>query len=1517
MASSMINGERRWAATRRSGMTVLGKVAVPKPVNLPSQKLENHGLDPNVEIVPKGTLSWGSRPSSSGSNAWGSSVLSPKADGSNASPSHISSRPSSSGGTRPSTAGSEKAHDSIPNAWGSNLRPSSASGPLMSSHTSLTSLRPRSAETRPGSSQLSRFAEPIAENSGPQDAAAGSAEKSRITSSVNDRFSLSSGDFPTLGSDNESSRKNHVADGRPRSPSGKLSSVTEHTESTRDAPSNAEVKGGISTNSWRNNNPQNDGPRPVMERWHREPHPYQNPNVPSHHYESWHGAPGVNAPAGWLRGPQVAPPYGGPVPPGGFPMEPFPYFRPQVAPPVLPNPHTVPSHGPGQHGPHPKNGDFYRPHVGDSYGRPAMPMRPGFYPGPMAYDGYYGPPMGYCNPNERDLPFMGMPPGPPMFNRHPNPNAADPSNSHGRSTEARAPEQAEFGPDDSRGSRKALTQQDNGWNKNNEEGKWGDRSTNNAASGKQRDLPPPMLRESAWGNDEKNDRTIYKKGSPGEEASAQSLQSGSGHANLAVQDLTPMTDAVASSRDHALIQKIEGLNAKVRASDGKHDPVSGFNREEQHKVARLANVMPSHLINEAGRVVVYLERPRGAEAGTASATVMTRASELGVLNRGTHVKGRVHGQDMDGWHKKNPPSVSSNISSGATSGTSTDAQDQENTLVPSKGNNGGRDDVLVPGFDDTQRAKMKEIAKQRAIQLQKEEEERVREQKAKALAKLEELNRRSAYQVKEDSNQKVELPGCAKGEVPEEQPTASLNSRLSAPASSLSSNAVAASDDISNRTFKSPVPSLSFGTVSSELLGQDFVSVLAPNQPLPAAQDALNDGNGITPQPSKSSLQKWPSYKQKQNATLEKNSAEKLMAETSVDLEKKSTAATAVTITTLAASQQVVVNDTGSASESSMPIESQFPGDSSTSNRKRNNRNAKNKHKHGESFFVVSPSGQKESHLEKDVPTDAKLDTSENKLDHSDVTSSIEKTSSVSQEDGQGIVNQSGKQHPRVTHRHAQASRTEKSHSNDSIVWAPIRAQGKIGPIDNNSSQRDSEAAISSTKPDQIVQSSSKSKRAEMERYVPKQVAKEMAQQGSTQLSTSPSTDQVNADGMNRKTSAGLPSVENSARSGIAADSRNVNGNKSRQTKVSWRQRGNAESSTVQVPQDDSSSSTTNVNKKAVMSFEPEETLKPPPSKYEDPAVTEQTSIPDEGNGVDGWVIYEEPINNSQAKAPALKDHGAVGRGKRNSNRGGYKGGQSNYKPGSRNTDGADDSHHPIADTVQTDRPVSSKENRAAGDRGMPNWQPKSQPYATKNFRGNRSSGGESFDMDARLTSKRETFYQRDVDPPQQQDPNDEVPAVQNERREDARGQRKFGPVRSRSHYPSQGDAEYVEPVPARTMGGHSQQRPTGFRRHGNYNSHFNRAQESHGDRSSNMHDPKQQFIPGDRGRLMQDSHYEYQPVGPYTNNRSSFYEGQMKDEHAGPRFREKGQGQPRRGGGTGNFHGRPRANAHVDGSYE
>lgn len=118
-------------------------------------------------VYVRGTHSWGSRSSSTTINAWGSSALSPStSDGGTGSPSCLTGRPSSGGsGTRPSTAGSDKSCELAPNAWGSNSRPSSACGTLTSSQTLVTSTRPRSAETRPSSSHLSRFAEPNCDNS--------------------------------------------------------------------------------------------------------------------------------------------------------------------------------------------------------------------------------------------------------------------------------------------------------------------------------------------------------------------------------------------------------------------------------------------------------------------------------------------------------------------------------------------------------------------------------------------------------------------------------------------------------------------------------------------------------------------------------------------------------------------------------------------------------------------------------------------------------------------------------------------------------------------------------------------------------------------------------------------------------------------------------------------------------------------------------------------------------------------------------------------------------------------------------------------------------------------------------------------------------------------------------------------------------------------------------------------------------------------------------------------------------
>eukprot|EP00850_Spirogloea_muscicola_P015624 SM000121S26021 [mRNA] locus=s121:411789:418879:- [translate_table: standard] len=79
----MLGAQDRRGPTARRGMTVLGKIpSVPKPVNLPSQRLENRGLDPHVELVPRGTVTWSTSGRSPPVNgAWGGAGLSPTQEG--------------------------------------------------------------------------------------------------------------------------------------------------------------------------------------------------------------------------------------------------------------------------------------------------------------------------------------------------------------------------------------------------------------------------------------------------------------------------------------------------------------------------------------------------------------------------------------------------------------------------------------------------------------------------------------------------------------------------------------------------------------------------------------------------------------------------------------------------------------------------------------------------------------------------------------------------------------------------------------------------------------------------------------------------------------------------------------------------------------------------------------------------------------------------------------------------------------------------------------------------------------------------------------------------------------------------------------------------------------------------------------------------------------------------------------------------------------------------------------------
>ncbi|RWR94052.1 protein MODIFIER OF SNC1 1 [Cinnamomum micranthum f. kanehirae] len=632
-SSSMLTREQRWVPGRRSCMTVLGKIAVPKPVNLPSQRLENHGLDPNVEIVPKGTPGWGSRSSSTTANAWGSSALSPSTpDGGAGSPSFLTGRPSSGGsGTRPSTAGSDKSCDTAPNAWGPNSRPSSACGTLTSSQTLVTSTRPRSAETRPSSSHLSRFAESNSDSSSAW-SRPGTAEKLGTASAKVDGFTMSSGDFPTLGSGKSSDlhthrdfMSGHSSHGRPLSASGRAAPQSDTLETSQNGDGSADAsteKGNV--NTWkRDESPCHGGlAPPSMEKCQSDPQlPQMHPNLhmPPHHIDPWHGLPILNPPEGaWHRGGHPGVPYGPAFPPGSYSHQHLGYYHSQL--PSRPTSNLQAGSNPGvRPGSCQLNsGDAYHPHLPDSYifpNHPVIPVRPGAYTGPPP-NGYYVPPrMNFRSSNEQ-FHSTEMIAGPRVYNRHSNQNAhPDINKYHARpvrydptSTMANEQMPSAHSQDTHRGPYKVLLKQHDAWGeKDATDGKKQD-SMLVSLSHSETVRPSGLLveendLEGKWKKDEQID---FSKSSVGEDVSfhhtndqrgcssvpsAENLPDNVDKAKVLDEMKRPETTSIPAegsppfigvNKNATLIDKIERLNTKAR-NYGRQNEVGAVNVVERNQ----------------------------------------------------------------------------------------------------------------------------------------------------------------------------------------------------------------------------------------------------------------------------------------------------------------------------------------------------------------------------------------------------------------------------------------------------------------------------------------------------------------------------------------------------------------------------------------------------------------------------------------------------------------------------------------------------------------------------------------------------------------------------------------------------------------------------------------------------------------------------------------------------------------------------------------------------------------------
>ncbi|GFZ17443.1 modifier of snc1 [Actinidia rufa] len=822
-----------------------------------------------------------------------------------------------------------------------------------------------------------------------------------VASSKNDGFSLSSGDFPTLGSESESVGKSTDLQGD--------TSVNENAKSR-------------TLDTWRRDDSQHaeDGlVPPTVGKWEGDhPPPYLNANVPPQHFEAWHGRP-INPPPGvWYRGLPGGPPYAAPLAPGGFPIEPFPFYSPQIPPAALAN-SPGPPPGAGPRGHHPHNGDRYRPHIPDAYIRPGMPIRPGFYPGPVAYEGYYHPPMGYCNPSEHDFPFMGMAAG-PNYNRYPGENVPDPGNNHARAGlhgstgKASVPEQVESGHhDDTRGPYKVLLKQHNEWDEKREENKREHSLPANAHApylGKG-DRPMTLSQKNEWGMEDRNDEEIYSgRRVLGGDASSQNFdnrgrtssdsvtekllenrakaetednRSASKSENAASTVSQAPQVFPATPKDSTLIQKIEGLNAKARASDGWPDVASVPSREEQKSRSQVVDTKVNCLINDSGTGAVgfgtirtignIIPASHDVDISTSDKTLQTTASSVTTISRGAShgVQGRLdhrgkrfNTHDADGWRKKPLATESTIAVSTANLETSSNMPVEDHLPFVEPAEKHGiklKEKDEDESDDQAQRAKMREIAKQRALQLQKEEEERVREQKAKALAKLAELNRRT--QATDGSIQKLEKAPLS-GPIQQEQEECQLSAEQVMVASKSKTPSPALVSNPEDQIIKSNT------AVRSTVMSTDTHLETSDNvhsEPLP-----LRDGQNASAADSKAaarvnegstSRHKHMGYKQKQNVSLGKNLAEKSIPVSSTEAPKNHAdmAVTGVACT------EVVAGEVGLSCESSLPMNPNIMTESAAHQRRKNNKSSKNKHKLDDvpSVTVLPSTVPKEINVEK------------------------------------------------------------------------------------------------------------------------------------------------------------------------------------------------------------------------------------------------------------------------------------------------------------------------------------------------------------------------------------------------------------------------------------------------------------------------------------------------------------------------------------------------------------------------
>ncbi|KAF8776613.1 hypothetical protein HU200_003336 [Digitaria exilis] len=1445
--ASMLTGDRRWAApARKSGMTVLGKV--PKPINLPSQRSENHGLDPNLEIVPKGTLTWGSKAPSATPNAWGSSsILSSKNDGSSTSSSHFNGRPSSGGGSRPSTAGSESLGS--PNAWGPNSRPSSASGTFPSSHLPMSTNRPRSAETRPGSSQLSRFA----------DNASDSMKASIRTidrpgsSSHGHGFTLSTGDFPTLGSEVNSQREQHA-----------------HTGGAP-VPATSRPNEGLQ-------------PQPYAQNFHMPPQ-----------FDSWRAPPGHPPEAMWQRGPTPGGQYRPVGPPGSFPVEPFGYYGQFPS-----NTEAAARLGSGHVG-YPKNGDVYHPMPPNSYvmNQPVIPVRP-VYQGPVPYDGYYGPRANFNNATVRDPHFVGGPRQPGILNQFSNQNDKFHSgHSQSRQGKHETVLREHLEPDKvhvfRRGQPGNLHDSPDRLGGGSHEFERNVHPTQPLAhpDGNRTDI---NMRTDTRDTFSERSRVLTKsvpnqRGPVGTDHS-HPRETGDGTLRKKVEDNSVTLDQhPVIKKNTALIEKIESLNNKARNVDARNvpEPASSKEFKKQQKSTDNSSTAVTTGVARASDQVQRL--PNVPSEGTVVGPAHSPLTEVGQAGRlSDSINDRVHrrGDSRNSHHgpsKDRPANRFANHGRGESSTNDSlpvadirnniqhgqppeSASQLQPVIVP--------DDMLDSVDYESQRAKMKELAAERAKKLKAEEEERIKNQKAKALAKLEELNRRSSV-LQKSNDTKVETDDKQKAEL---DMTATVAKSTAEPRN------VAASDNLTvlpppNEPKKivdhvhprTTPPSLASGSGKDPAAHAALSSVRNTKSSMDyVGQKSISQSHDISvPKPKQG-------YRKRHVASEEKITCEKPIVSVSTGNAKNSSEVSADTATAVVS-----------------------PHDDPPAHNKKGARHLRNKKKVDD-----APASSKHPPVVFSEQNTVKPSEPRTHTGGVIISSSIVPTEGTIVTVGSitvgGIslapLNQDRVKSPEGTHntensrpRPQQAKRSgkhqhavrpvEKPHGNEGVQWAPVKP-----PVQNEQSDRAMRnAAVADPyagKSSNDVENVTRTKRAEMERYVPKPLSKELQQQNPCH-----DKEAIDKSSAAKLDAAGEPKKWEDKKTNKGHGKSNP----------SWRRRNIDESSLVvpnSIEQADNCHESKQVHKSAIQN-QPVE-----PGKHEDKPSKSKADAAAENSSARSQTV---PLSVN-----AAKEHSAANRQRRQHVKA-QRNEANSYSNESKDREGRSDfvnqSVTPAVDSNSSDHrsmPRSDVKSSGAVSHSRTHWKPKSNSHPQNSPDGNIAVEGQvdthggTLEMNSSKGSDSTTFQDSSSNKPMKRsDDIDEKIAHSGQEslaREDDGNQK------------VETEHETVNPPP---------------RRQGQHNARYHRGGGAH--RGRGGYDAGRPSHGTNAERWRGGSHLEYQPVGSHTKA-TDFQQNQSVEERAevpptsGPAFRERGHNRGPRP--AGHFVRRnpapvPAANAYQD----